>query len=290
VGGGIVLVLAILVVTVVVLLDRATDIGDGALAGARALNANAGGQLDLGVDAVAQGALVAVRTAITLAQSAATVGVITILAALLTFYFLKDGPGLWDRFIGRVWSHIAPEVDAAGTRAIDVLGGYMFGTAAISFVGAASQLVIMVVLGIPLALPVFVLSFILCFIPYIGGFVSTGIAFLLTVAAGSPLDIAIMAAWTIAFNIVQGNVVSPIVYGKTVHLHPAIVLMAIPAASAVAGILGMFIVVPVLGVVAATWRTVMAIMAVRREAVAAAPPAVAPTVSAATAGAARAPG
>ena len=45
----------------------------------------------------------------------------------------------------------------------------MIGTGAISFVGAASQFVIMVVLGIPLALPVFVLSFFLCFIPYIGG-------------------------------------------------------------------------------------------------------------------------
>ena len=137
----------------------------------------------------------------------------------------------------------------------------MIGTGAISFVGAASQLVIMLVLGIPLAFPVFVLSFILCFIPYIGGFISTGIAFLLTVAFGSPIDIAIMLIWTIVFNIVQGNVVSPLVYGRTVHLHPAIVLVAIPAGAAVAGMLGMFLVVPAAGVVAATWRTVLAIIA-----------------------------
>jgi len=35
-----------------------------------------------------------------------------------------------------------------------------------------------------------------------------------------------MAIWTIVFNIVQGNIVSPLVYGKTVSLHPAVVLMA----------------------------------------------------------------
>jgi predicted PurR-regulated permease PerM len=69
-----------------------------------------------------------------------------------------------------------------------------------------------------------------------------------------------MLIWTVVFNIVQGNVVSPLVYGKTVHLHPAIVLVAIPAAASVAGMMGMFIVVPALGVVAATWRTVMAIL------------------------------
>jgi hypothetical protein len=38
------------------------------------------------------------------------------------------------------------------------------------------------------------------------------------------------------------------------------VLVAIPAGAAVAGILGMFVVVPAIGVVAATWRTVLAVM------------------------------
>jgi predicted PurR-regulated permease PerM len=66
-----------------------------------------------------------------------------------------------------------------------------------------------------------------------------------------------MAVWTLVFNIVQGNIVSPLVYNRTVHLHPAIVLVSIPAGAAVAGILGMFLVVPVLGVIAATWRLVV---------------------------------
>jgi predicted PurR-regulated permease PerM len=136
----------------------------------------------------------------------------------------------------------------------------MAGTAAVSGVGAASQWLIMVILGIPLALPVAVLSFILCFIPYLGGFLSTGIAFLLTIAYGSPLDVLVMGIWTIVFNIVQGNIVSPLVYGRTVSLHPAVVLLAIPAAAAVAGIVGMFLVVPALGVVAATWRPVLRLL------------------------------
>ncbi len=133
----------------------------------------------------------------------------------------------------------------------------MVGTAAISFVGAASQWVIMVALGLPLALPVFVLSFFGGFIPFIGGAITTGLAFLIAVANGEPIDIVIMAIWTIVFNLVQGNVVASLVYGRTNNIHPAIVLLAIPAGSAVAGILGMFLVVPVIGVVAATWRTVL---------------------------------
>ena len=66
-----------------------------------------------------------------------------------------------------------------------------------------------------------------------------------------------MAIWTVVFNIVQGNIVSPLVYGRTVQLHPAIVLLAIPAGGEIAGVIGMFLVVPFLGVVAVSWRTIL---------------------------------
>jgi predicted PurR-regulated permease PerM len=127
-------------------------------------------------------------------------------------------------------------------------------------VGAASQLVIMWLLGLPLLLPIFVLSFFGGFIPYIGSILTTGLAFLVTLAVGSPFDILVMAVWTGVFNIVQGNVVAPLVYNRTTDIHPAVVLAAIPAGAAVAGILGMFLVVPALGIVSATWRSVLRVM------------------------------
>ena len=136
----------------------------------------------------------------------------------------------------------------------------MIGTGAISIFGAATQFLIMTVLGIPYALPLAVLAFFGGFIPYIGSLITTGLAFLVTVATGTPQDIAIMAVFTIVFNIVAGNVVAPLVYSRVVSLHPAVVLAAIPAGAAVAGIVGMFLVVPFLGVVAAVWRTVLRVM------------------------------
>ena len=66
-----------------------------------------------------------------------------------------------------------------------------------------------------------------------------------------------MFIYTIVFNIIQGNFVTPLVYGKAVSLHPAIVLLAVPIGNALAGIVGMFLVVPVAGVIATTWRAVL---------------------------------
>ena len=40
-------------------------------------------------------------------------------------------------------------------------------------------------------------------------------------------------------------------------------LVGIPAGAAIAGILGMFMVVPVLGIISATWRTVLDVMGSR---------------------------
>ena len=266
VGGGFFTIAAILILAIGALLQQADEIAATTTSGATAVDESMGGQMRLPVAAIAEGAVAAVRAIAAMADAAATLVVITVLSTLLAFYLLRDGGRLFGSFVSDSGRESRAEVTAAGTRAFDVLGGYMIGTAAISFVGSASQFVIMVVLGLPLALPVFVLSFILNFIPYIGGFISTGIAFLITIAFGSPSDVLIMAIWTIVFNIVTGNIVSPLVYGRTVHIHPAIVLVAIPAGAAVAGILGMFIVVPVIGVVATTWRTVLGIMGNREKA------------------------
>ena len=60
------------------------------------------------------------------------------------------------------------------------------------------------------------------------------------------------------FNVVQGSVIAPLVYGRAVSLHPAIVLIVIPAGGALAGVLGMFLAVPLVGIIGAVWRHILA--------------------------------
>jgi predicted PurR-regulated permease PerM len=181
----------------------------------------------------------------------------SLLALLLTFYLLRDGGAWWQRSIDRLDAARRARVDGAGRRAVEVLGGYMIGTAGISLFGAITSAGIMVILGLPLAVPVGILTFFGGFIPYIGSFVTTALAFLIAVAVGSTTDIVVMAIFTVVFNIIQGNFVTPLVYGRALSLHPAVVLVAIPAGNQIAGILGMFLVVPAVAVVAATWRSVL---------------------------------
>ncbi|MGZ6272501.1 MAG: AI-2E family transporter, partial [Candidatus Limnocylindrales bacterium] len=255
--GAVVIITLILVLTTVTLLVEATNMVTQGSSGAGSSDSSVGGQLGALVALVQQfgGGLLDIVASVL--SGIGTLAVVTVLAILLTFFFLRDGGGWWAKGMTRLSPWRRAQVDDAGARSVSVLGGYMVGTGAISAVGALSQFAVMAILGIPLALPLAVLSFFGGYIPYIGSILTTGLAFLVTVAVGTPTDVLVMGLFTLAFNIVQGNIVAPLVYGRAVNIHPGVILIAIPAASAVAGIMGMFLVVPVLGVIAATWRTVL---------------------------------
>jgi predicted PurR-regulated permease PerM len=94
---------------------------------------------------------------------------------LLTFFFLADGPRWWEAVTRRMQGARGEHLDRAGDRAVGVLSGYMVGTALISLFGAVTSWLIMFLLGLPLALPIAVLTFFGGFIPYIGSFITTAL-------------------------------------------------------------------------------------------------------------------
>ena len=258
--GAFLVVVLIVGLTIVSLAGSASEMISQAIAGAGAADSSAGGNAGFLLNLVQASGTGIVNTISGVVSSLSGLTVVILLATLLTFYFMRDGHAFWGHVLERIEPGRRSHVEASGSRAFTVLGGYMIGTGAISLFGAATQFVIMTILGIPLALPLAILALFGGFIPYIGSFITTGLAFLVTVATGDPRDIAIMAVFTIVFNIVQGNVVAPIVYSRVVNLHPAVILVAIPAGNAVAGVVGMFLVVPFLGVVAVVWRTVLRVL------------------------------
>jgi predicted PurR-regulated permease PerM len=198
-----------------------------------------------------------VTTVTSIVTGAASTTLVFAISILLIFFFLRDGRTWWSMVLSRVPSNRKERVNEVGVQAVDILRGTMTGTAIASLAGAVLQWITMVILGLPLAFPISVLMFFAGFIPYIGSLIVTALGFLVAVAVGDPIDIVLMAIFTIVFNIVQGNVVAPLVFGKTVSIHPAVVLLAAPAGAAIGGVLGMVMMVPVLAIINRTWRIVL---------------------------------
>ncbi len=259
-GGSVLLIIAVMVIAIVALGPGLADAVGGAVKGAGDAGDETGGVLGWLETASSQVGSSILGIAAGVLSAVSALAVILVLASLLTFYVLRDGRRGWDRITAPIGGWQRAELETTMRDSIAVLGGYMGGTAVISAVGAISQLAIMLILGLPFAVPVAVLSFFACFIPYVGGFVTTGLAFLIAVAYGDATTIVIMGIYTLVFNIVQGNVVTPLVYRRAVHLHPAIILLAIPAGGALAGILGMFMAVPIIALIATARLPIMRLL------------------------------
>ncbi len=193
---------------------------------------------------------------------AAAAGAITIaiLATFLVFFFLQDGDKAWVWIFQAASDQKRERITDAGDDALWRVGGYLRGTTVLSAIIAITDYVFMWILGVPLAGPLALLVFFSGYIPYFGGIISTGLILLVTYAAlGSGAVIAMLVLISIR-NVILGYGIRPVVYGRTVSIHPAIVLVALPAGYELAGIVGLFAAVPVTAIILAVANATVSII------------------------------
>jgi putative heme transporter len=182
-------------------------------------------------------------------------GVITfVLVLILTFLFVKDGP----RFLP--WVHTVAGPSAGGhlaevlRRIWVTVGSFIRQQAVVSLVDAVLIGLGLLIVGVPLALPLAVLTFLGGFIPIIGAFVAGAVAVLVAlVNNGFAAGITVLVIVVVVQQI-EGNVLQPVLQSRGLGLHAAVVLLAITAGSTLYGIAGAFLAVPVTAAFAVVLR------------------------------------
>ena len=188
---------------------------------------------------------------------AATSAVVNlVLVLMLTFFFVKDGHKFlpWMKTLGgrRAGEHSAEVM----VRAWDTLGGFIRTQSLVAFIDAVIIGTGLAILGVPLAIPLAVVTFFGGYIPIIGAFISGALAVLVTLVTNSPRDALIALAIVIFVQQLEGNVLSPYLQGKNLNLHAAVVLLAVTAGGTLFGITGAFLAVPVAATTAEILRYV----------------------------------
>lgn len=180
-----------------------------------------------------------------------TVGSVTVtalLALVLTFFCLKDG----DRFsgwllrwtTGTVFVHVA-EVSSRSWR---TLSAYVSSQAAVALVDAVFIGSGLWILGVPLALPLAVLIFFGGFLPVIGAVATGFLATLVALLADGWVTALIVLGIVLLVQQLESNVLQPILVGKSLKLHPAVVLTGVTAGGSLFGIIGAFLATPTVAV------------------------------------------
>ncbi|TDL42778.1 AI-2E family transporter [Kocuria rosea] len=167
-----------------------------------------------------------------------------VLMIVVLFFCLKDGEKMWNFtlrwFRGERRAKLAESVD----RSAQVLGGYVRGTAFVAAVDAVLIGGALLVLGVPLAIPLAVLVFVTAFIPVVGATIAGIIAALVALVTNGPVIALAVVVVIVAVNQIEGNILQPIIMGRTLSLHALMVLLALTVGTLVGGIFGAILAVP----------------------------------------------
>jgi putative heme transporter len=99
-------------------------------------------------------------------------------------------------------------------------------------------------LGLPLVFSIMVVNFIGGYIPYIGAFLGGGLAVIIALGNGGLGTAAVMLVIVLAANLLLENFVEPKVMGRTLDIHPLVVLVVTALGSLLGGIVGLILAVP----------------------------------------------
>ena len=174
-----------------------------------------------------------------------------ILIIVLTFFFIKDGTQLRDWTVCLFAEQRRETLREITDRAWGALATYVQGVFLVATLDAVLIGIVLVAVGVPIALPLIVLTFIAAFFPIIGAVMAGAAATLVALVSGGVVDAAIVLAAIIAIQQLEGNVFYPMVVGKRLQLHPVAILLALTAGGVLAGVAGAFLAIPVAAVTSA---------------------------------------
>jgi predicted PurR-regulated permease PerM len=165
------------------------------------------------------------------------------LAALGTFFLLKDGQQMrrWlDRHVG-LPEPIACTISGA---VITSLRGYFRGVTLVAAFNGVVVGLAALILGVPLAGTIAVVTFVTAYVPYIGAVVAGTFAVLIALGAQGPgIAIAMLVVVLLANGLLQ-NLVQPFAMGSALHLNPLVVLVVTIGAGCLFGMLGLVLAAP----------------------------------------------
>lgn len=182
----------------------------------------------------------------------ATVTVVVTL--ILTFLILKDAT-LFSPWVRRLAG------EPAGTHLTEVLGrawrtlgGFLRAQALVSAIDAVLIGAGLLIVGVPLAIPLAILTFVGGFVPIVGAFVVGALAVLVALVSNGLTSALIVLGIIVLVQQIEGNVLSPWLQSRTMKLHPAVVLLSVILGSTLFGIAGAFLAVPAAAVAAVVLR------------------------------------
>ena len=175
--------------------------------------------------------------------------IIIVLGPVMAFYLLVDLPQLNRGAMALVPPGRREEIRGLMDRISQAVGGFFRGQLLVAlFVGVASSIGLWAI-GLPFWLLVGMVAGIFNLVPLVGPFIGGGLAVIIALVSGEPLTAVWAALVLLVVQQIDNHLISPNVMGRTVQLHPVVVMLALLVGASFAGLFGMLVIVPLVAVV-----------------------------------------
>ena len=174
-----------------------------------------------------------------------------VLAPIIAYFLLKDG-GKLRKFIGETVPNAYFEKTLYLMHSLDQTARqYFVGMFKLTVIDAVFLVFGLWILGVPSPLTLGLIAAVLGWIPYIGPIVGCALAVMVT-ATDFPGQITLVYAVVGLFallRVLDDFIFLPFVIGKTMSIHPLLTLLMFFIGEAIAGVAGLMLVIPILGIV-----------------------------------------
>jgi predicted PurR-regulated permease PerM len=175
-----------------------------------------------------------------------------VLMLFTLFFVIKDGAKMADWFKERIAPGQRDDAVEITGRARRIMRLYLVATALTGLIDGVLIAIALLILGVPLVLPLAVLTFIGGFFPLVGATLAGLVAALVALVDGGFTTALLVVGATILIQQIEGNLLQPLILERAVRLHPLVTVVAVGAGLLVGGLLGAFLSVPLVAIGAQT--------------------------------------
>ena len=167
-----------------------------------------------------------------------------ILIVVVAFFMLLDGKPLWNFALRAFPQHLRANLTVAITK--NFLG-FFWGRLLLSIFFGASTFLVFILLGVPYALALAAIAGVFDLIPGIGATLGIGLICLIILPQGILLSIKVLVG-CILLQQVEENLLMPRIMQGSINMNPVVMFLALLIGARVAGLVGVFLSIPIVGV------------------------------------------
>lgn len=166
---------------------------------------------------------------------------------ILTFYFLKDYKKLQNSILQLIPVKYRKLARQLGREMENSLGKYIRGQILVCALVGVISYILLNTIGMNYSIVLATIMGLTNFIPYFGPIIGAVPAVLIAFTVSNKMVFYVVAI-ILVVQLTEGNLLSPFIVGKSVHIHPVYIILTLFVAAQIAGVIGMIIAVPLLAV------------------------------------------